>query len=123
MSKIEKTRQGRNGGKLLNTKKGDPSPNPKGKPKGTLSAKTVIKKWLATKQKTYNPITNDDEILTLLDSIVLKQILKADKGDVASFNALLDRTEGKPTQPLANDSEHPLMPATFKLPDGTDIQI
>lgn len=84
--------------------------NPKGKPKGTLSAKTIIRKWLESQEKIKNPITQETVTVTVLDSMTLALIAKARKGDVSAFNALLDRTEGKPTQPLANDVENPLMP-------------
>lgn len=95
-------------------KKGE-SGNPKGKPKGTLSAKTIIRKWLACEEKIKNPLTKQTEIATVLDSLTLAQIVKAKKGDVSSFNALLDRTEGKPTQPIANDPENPITPNLSSL--------
>lgn len=109
MTEIDKTREGRNGGKLLNTTKGGPSPNPKGKPKGTLSAKTIIRKWLESHEKIKNPLTNQDETVTILDSMTLALIAKARKGDVAAFNALLDRTEGKPIQGIENTGSNKLL--------------
>jgi len=72
--------------------------NKNGKPAGTLTAKTVINKWLSVRRKAFDSINNEYSILTVLDEITLAQILKAKKGDVASFSALLDRTEGKPPQ-------------------------
>jgi hypothetical protein len=95
-----------------------------GKPKGAISAKTVITKWLSVQRKSYDSLNNEDAILTVLDEITLSLIMKAKKGDVAAFNALLDRKEGKPIQTLANDKDNPLIPpSTFKLPDGTDVHI
>lgn len=82
--------------------------NPKGKPKGRLSAKTIIAKWLACEERIENPITKKDETGTILDSLTLAQIAKARKGDASAFNALLDRVEGKPTQPIANDPDNPI---------------
>lgn len=86
------------------------SGNPQGKPKGTLSAKVIIRKWLASQEKIKNPLTQKDEIVTVLDSMTLAQIAKARKGDTAAFNALLDRTEGKPNQSveLSGNVEAPL---------------
>lgn len=72
--------------------------NPKGKPKGTLSAKTIIKKWLKGKEEIINPITRKPEKMTQLDIMILKQVEKARKGDTGAFTALLDRMEGKPKQ-------------------------
>lgn len=79
--------------------------NPKGKAKGTISAKVIIRKWLACQEKIKNPITQKDENVTILDTLTLAQISKARKGDVAAFNALLDRVEGKPKQPLDIDAD------------------
>lgn len=78
-------------------KKGE-SGNPKGRPKGSLNAATYIKKWLDAEQKSLNPITDQEETLTQHDIIVLRQISKARKGDTFAFNALYDRSEGRPTQ-------------------------
>lgn len=81
-----------------NFKKGQ-SGNPAGKPKGTLSAKVIIRKWLESREKIKNPLNgNKEEMVTILDSMTLAIIAKARKGDVNAFNALLDRTEGKPIQ-------------------------
>jgi hypothetical protein len=72
--------------------------NPNGKPKGTLSAKTIIRKWLESQELIKNPLTQKNETVTILDSMTLALIAKARKGDVNAFNALLDRVEGKPKQ-------------------------
>ena len=74
--------------------------NPKGKPKGTLSAKTIIKKWLKGKEKIVNPITKKVVPMSQMDIMVLKQIEKARKGDTNAFNSLLDRMEGRPKQQI-----------------------
>jgi hypothetical protein len=90
--------EGRNGGKIIRSEKGDPSPNPAGRGKGVLNAKTVIGRWLAAQEKAKNPVSGELENMTQLDIITLKQLEKARKGDTAAFNTLLDRTEGKPHQ-------------------------
>jgi hypothetical protein len=94
------TRPGRNGGRLKVSKLGDPAAAGSGRPKGSLSAKTIIKKWLEAKEKAKNPISGKEQNLTQYDIIALAQIQKARKGDTAAFNALLDRTEGKPKQEI-----------------------
>lgn len=85
--------------------------NPKGKAKGTLSAKVIIRKWLESQEKIKNPLTQKEETVSVLDSMTLAQIAKARKGDTAAFNALLDRTEGKPNQSveLSGNIEAPLI--------------
>jgi len=81
--------------------------NPKGKPKGTLNSKTIIRKWLEMAAEETNPKTKrkvirrdkDGNPRTYLDAMVMAQIKKAvTKNDTAAFNALLDRLEGKPKQ-------------------------
>lgn len=79
--------------------------NPKGKPPGTLSAKTVISKWLSAKEKIKNPTTGKLEEMTQLDIIVLAQLQKARAKGTDAFNALLDRVEGKPKQQIEMTQE------------------
>ena len=94
-------------------KKGvDERRNLEGKPKGTLSAKTIIRKWLKSQEKIKNPLTQKDETVTILDSMTLALIAKARKGDVAAFNALLDRTEGRPAQSITGADGEPLIPSS-----------
>jgi hypothetical protein len=104
-----KMRQGKNGGQLYTPAKGEVL-NPKGRPKGALSAKTIIRKWLEVKQAQKNPFTGKMQKLTQLDIAVLKLIEKARKGDVQALNALLDRMEGKPKQAIESSG-----------PDGAPI--
>jgi hypothetical protein len=95
--------KGRNGGMLKVPEKGDPSPNAKGRPPGSLSSKTVIRRWLEAIEKAKNPITGQIEALTQLDIITLKQLEKARKGDTTAFKELLDRMEGRPQQKIEQD--------------------
>lgn len=95
---------GRNGGTLILREKGDPALPGAGKPEGA-TAKTIIKKWLMLTQSSKNGITGDIESLSQFDLIALAQVKKALKGDTYAFNALLDRTEGKPPQALEHSGE------------------
>lgn len=79
-------------------KKGDSSPNPAGKIKGTVSSATIIRKWLEAKEKAKNPLNGKEQKLTQMDIMVLKQLERARKGDTAAFKELLDRMEGKAMQ-------------------------
>jgi len=75
-------------------------PEKNGRPKGSLSAKTIIKKWLETKDDWVHPVTKEKVKLTQYDIIALQQIAKARKGDTRAFDAVLDRVEGKPKQEI-----------------------
>ncbi|CAN5660480.1 hypothetical protein BH10BAC3_BH10BAC3_16100 [soil metagenome] len=81
------------------------SGNLKGRPKGTPNKKTIIQKWLDTKESVKSPFTKKEEKLTQFDIMVLGLIAKARKGDVAAFNALLDRLEGRPAQSLRHSGD------------------
>jgi len=99
-------------------KKGQ-SGNPNGRPKGTLNASTVIKRWLEADEKKQNPLTQKSESLTQLDIITLAQIVKARKGDTSAFNALLDRVYGKPKQTL--DIDHTTDGESINAQPQTDL--
>lgn len=93
-------RPGRNGGIL---KSGGATGG--GRPKGSLSAKTVIRRWLEAIDQVENPLTGAMESMSQLDIITLKQIEKARRGDTNAFRELLDRTEGKALQSVGMKSE------------------
>jgi hypothetical protein len=80
-------------------KKGE-SGNPDGRPKGSLSAKTIIKKWLELEDDWVNPVTKEKVKMTQYDIIALQQIAKARRGDTKAFDSVLDRVEGKPKQEI-----------------------
>lgn len=79
-------------------KEGDPSPNPAGRPKGSLNRSTIARKWLEVMEKAKNPITHQEEEMTQEDIITLQQIFKARKGEVRSYLALMDSAHGAPKQ-------------------------
>lgn len=79
---------------LIPPKKGEVR-NPKGKPKGTLDTKTILKKFLHLVMDTNNPITGVTENLSVLEQMNLKQIANALGGDLSSYRELIDRYEGK----------------------------
>lgn len=83
-------------------KKGQ-SGNPAGAKKGVMSVKNTIRQWLEMKEEIRNPITGEVMKLTQLEILVLSQMRKARAGSVNSFNALLDRLEGKPNQLIQNE--------------------
>ena len=69
--------------------------NPKGKPKGTLNASTIARRWAETEQMTKNPLTGGDERLTQADLMTLAQIKNAQSGDLNAYKEIMDRAYGK----------------------------
>lgn len=80
--------------------------NPKGKPKGAMNSKTVIRRFLEMDAVVINPKTQKKVVLkglkgepiTYMEAIIIRMIQRAMKGDTTAFNAILDRMEGKPKQ-------------------------
>jgi hypothetical protein len=96
-------------------KKGQ-SGNPKGRKPGTPNARTIIKRWLEAQEKAKNPISGKVENLSQMDIITLAQLIKARKGDTMAFRELLDRAEGKATQPISGvDEQGEIAPISITL--------
>lgn len=77
-------------------KKGQ-SGNPNGRPKGALSRKTIIKKWLEVEENFVNPINGATERMNQYDIAVLAMLKKTREGDVMAFRELMDGVFGKIT--------------------------
>ena len=88
-------------------KKGQ-SGNPKGRPPGVPTARTRMKRFLELIMKEQNPITSKIEGLTVAEIADLKVIKKAMDGDLAAWNMIQDRLEGKPVQPNDNTFNFPM---------------
>jgi len=82
---------------LIPAKKGEVR-NPKGKPAGIPNTRTRLKRLLTITQNLTNPITGEVEGFTVLEQLDLQQIIKARKGDLASYKEIIDRLEGKAEQ-------------------------
>ena len=90
------TVKGRNGGTLNPSKKGDPSPNPNGRPKGSRNRSTVIREFLEATMTEKNPMTGKTEKLSieqLMALSMIKQVLS--KGNVHAWNSIKDDAYGK----------------------------
>lgn len=70
------------------------SGNPKGRPKGALSRKTIIKRFLSCNSGVND---NDGKELTVAETIWMQQIRKALLGDKDAVRLLSDYHEGKAT--------------------------
>ena len=75
------------------------SGNPNGRPKGSRNRSTIARKWLEVCTKVTNPITGDEESLSLEDQMTIVQIIKAiqDK-DTVAYKNIMDSAHGAPTQ-------------------------
>lgn len=76
-------------------KKGEPSPNPKGRPKGSRDRATIIREWLNAEESVKNPITGKRQRLSQSDIMTLALVKKARNGDIAAFRELMDGAFGK----------------------------
>jgi len=66
-----------------------------GRPKGSLSLKTILEKYLQAEIK-HTTVEGETLKVPAFDAIVLAQIAKAREGDTPAFRELMDRLEGKP---------------------------
>lgn len=78
-------------------KKGEVS-NPAGRPKGSKNRSTVVKELLEFASSQKNVLTGEQETLTQEQAITLAMLLKAGKGDVNAYKALMDSCYGAPKQ-------------------------
>lgn len=74
--------------------------NPNGRPKGVPNTKTRLQKLLKLTNNLTNPLTGSKKLegFTIAEQMDMAQILNAIKGDTKSYNAVIDRLEGKPKQ-------------------------
>jgi len=78
-------------------KKGDPSPNPEGRPKGSKNMSTILKEMLELE------IDVDGVKMTQKDAIILKLIKKSTAGELGAIQEIFDRTEGKVKQEIKHE--------------------
>ena len=108
------TRPGKNGGTLGIWQPGQ-SGNPKGPKPGYHHAKTILKKLLATRGAFLNPLTGQQEEMSLADALHLTQVFKAATGDTRAYEAVMDRVDGRPAQVFGSDPDNPLPSATPQI--------
>lgn len=78
-------------------KKGEVS-NPNGRPKGSKNRSTIARQYLDLITKQKNGLTGEVEELSQEEMITLAMLLKASKGDVNAYKAVMDSAFGQPKQ-------------------------
>lgn len=92
-------------------KKGDdPRRNVTGKNRGIPNTKTRLERYLNIVQEVKNPVNGELEDFTVFEQMDLALIAKARKGDVRAYQAIIDRTEGKPNQYIEQTNLEPPKP-------------
>jgi hypothetical protein len=103
--KQRETIEGKNGGRLNRPQKGDPSPNPNGRPKGTRNRATIVKEFLDVITAGKNPLSGEDENLSVEQRMTLAMIGQViNKGNVQAYNAILDNRYGKQKDSVSVES-------------------
>lgn len=106
--------EGRNGGTLKPQQKGEPSHNPNGKPKGIRNRSTVLREFLEATLKTKNPISGQEEVLTVEQRMALSMIAQVlTKGNVQAWNSIKDDVYGKLKDRVVSDN-HTEIIVSFK---------
>lgn len=73
-------------------------PEKNGRPKGSLSTKTILDRFLNSEMEQLNPFTKELEKMTVQELMSLVQIKKALEGDLQAFKEITDRYEGPVTK-------------------------
>jgi hypothetical protein len=95
----------------------DKQPEHPGRPKGSLSIKTILSKLLDEELDIVNPLTQQKEKMTVAKIIQMQKISKAMKGDMKAIEMIEDRMEGKPVsknEHTGKDGE-PLVPPSINF--------
>lgn len=94
-------------------KKGDPSPNPKGRPKGQRNYATIYRAALEKIAETKGMTPEQVE-----DLMEMTGLDKAIQGDFAFARDIKDRLHGKPRQPVGLEGPNEGEPPTFIIKYG-----
>jgi hypothetical protein len=72
--------------------------NPNGRPKGSKNRSTIARQYLDLITKQKNGLTGEVEELSQEEMITLAMLVKASKGDVNAYKAVMDSAFGQPKQ-------------------------
>lgn len=76
-------------------KKGNPGG---GRPKGSVSLVTILKRTLENKVSLKDPLTKQEESKTISEHLIKRFIAKALSGDMSAIKEVLERIDGKVLQ-------------------------
>lgn len=107
MSEKNNTKQVKNTGKPHRWKPGE-SGNPNGRPKKDVNLTSLMKELLPEKAEYIAPGSTPDD-KTWRQVIIKALFVKAAKGDIKAIELVLERTEGKITQPIGGDEDKPIV--------------
>ena len=96
----------------------------KGRPKGSKNRSTIARKWLEASRKAVNPMSLEEEEMSMEDLMTLAIAKKATSGDVAAYKALLDSRYGQAKEQIDVSTDAPSIDFrtlfNFKDDPGTD---
>lgn len=72
--------------------------NPNGRPKGSRNRSTIARQYLDLITKQKNGLTGEVQELSQEEMITLAMLVKASKGDVNAYKAVMDSAFGQPKQ-------------------------
>ena len=100
------------------------SGNPAGRPRGSRNIKTILRELLDLTEEARNPITGETHEVTQLDIMLAKLVTMAKHGDLAAFDRVADRLEGRPDQKTKSENVNTNLEVTPETLDKlTDDQI
>lgn len=90
--------------------------NPKGRG-NSKNTKTILERFLNLEMKQKNPFTEQDEKMSVLELMHLKQIANALEGELSAYKEILDRHEGKVINNINQNIEvvEPPKEITFRI--------
>lgn len=83
-------------------------PKKNGRPEGSKSRSTILKKWLLAELDIVNPITKDKQRGTVEDEVMLALVTKARRGDIPAIKEILDTMYGKLSDKTELSSADPI---------------
>lgn len=89
--------------------------NPNGRPLGAKNTKTILKRFLNLEMKQKNPFTQEDEKMSVLELMNLKQIANALEGDLNAYKEIINRHEGLLTTKIDHTTDGKALNNTLQI--------
>lgn len=94
-----------NEGNLIPFAKGDDPRRQLGRKEGSRNRSTIARHWLDSSIDTNNPLTGEEQLMSVEDAITLQQISRAKTGDTNAYKAVMDSAYGAPKQAIEHTGE------------------